>query len=176
MLERKLTVVILLLFFSASCAKQTANTNTTTTTTTPSTSQARNSVDVVKVNAHPVEIKPDGTADAIVDITIDKGYHVNANPPTFQYLKATEIELSPPKEIAVAFIVYPDPINKTFPFAEKPLAIYEGAITVKVNLKADKSTKPGTQNLPAKLRVQACDDQVCYAPGTLDVSIPLNIK
>ena len=171
MLERKLTVVTLLLFFSASCASQTTN-----TATTPSTSQARNSVDVVKVNAHPVEIKPGSTADAIVDITIERGYHVNANPPTFQYLKATEIEVSPPKGISVAFTVYPDPISKTFPFAEKPLAIYEGTITVKVHLKADKSIEPATQNLSGKLRVQACDDQVCYAPGTLDVSIPLSIK
>jgi hypothetical protein len=45
-----------------------------------------------------------------------------------------------------------------------------------VKLRADKSAKPGPQNLSAKLRVQACDEQVCYAPGTLDVSIPLTMQ
>ncbi|PYS72411.1 MAG: hypothetical protein DMF69_07735 [Acidobacteria bacterium] len=73
-------------------------------------------------------------------------------------------------------MVYPDPITKSFAFAEKPLAVYEGVTTLKVRLKAEKSAQAGSQNLSGTLQVQACDDQVCYAPGTLPVSIPLSIK
>jgi len=139
-------------------------------------SQARNSVDVVKVSAAVTEITRNQTADALVQVIIEKGYHVNANPPTFAYLRATELELAQTAGISVSFIVYPDPITKSFEFAEKPLAVYEGSTTIKVKLKADKSAQVGTQNLSGKLRVQACDEQVCYAPGTLDVSLPLSIK
>jgi len=133
-------------------------------------------VDVVKATAAPVEIRANQTADAIVQVVVQSGYHINANPPTFSYLRATELQLDSTPPISVSFIVYPNPITKSFPFAEKPLAVYEGTATIKASIKADGSAKPGAQNLSAKLRVQACDDQVCYAPGTLDVSIPLTIK
>jgi hypothetical protein len=109
-------------------------------------------------------------------VTIKNGYHVNANPPTYPYLKATELEIPPAEGVSVGFITYPKALSKQFPFAEKPLAIYEGETELKVNLKADKSAKPGQRSIPTRLRIQACDDQVCYPPGTLALAIPANIK
>jgi hypothetical protein len=47
---------------------------------------------------------------------------------------------------------------------------------VKARLKADQSAQTGKHNLSAKLRVQACDDKVCYAPGVLDVLLPVNVQ
>jgi hypothetical protein len=130
----------------------------------------------VKATALQTDIKQNESADAIVRVTVQKGFHINANPATFSYLIATELGVGQAKGISVSFIVYPDAKTKTFSFAEKPLAVYEGTIDIKARLKADKTSTVGTQNLSAKLRVQACDDQVCYAPGSLDLSIPLNIK
>jgi thioredoxin:protein disulfide reductase len=130
----------------------------------------------VKATVQAVEIKRNESIDAIVEVKIDSGYHVNANPPTFSYLKATELQLAAASGISVNFIVYPNALTKRFAFAEEPLAVYEGTTNIRVNLKADKSATVGSQNLSGKLRVQACDDKVCYAPGTLDVSIPLSIK
>jgi hypothetical protein len=158
-----------------SCSKQSTSTNAPGTAN-PTGNLPRNSVDVVKATAQPVEIKRNESGDAIVEVKIDSGYHINANPPTFPYLKATALELAPSPGISVNFIVYPDAITKRFAFEEKPLAVYEGTTKIKVNLKADKSAPTRTQNLSGKLSVQACDDHVCYAPGTLDVSIPLSIK
>lgn len=174
MLVQKLSVVILLLTLSVSCTKQSTSTNPNAPK--PTASQPGNSVDFVKASAQPIEIKRNQSAEAIVEIKIDSGYHVNANPPTFPYLKATEIELVPTQGISVNFIVYPNPITKRFAFEEKPLAVYEGTTNIKVNLKADKTAQAGSQNLSGKLRVQACDDQVCYAPGFLAITIPLSIK
>lgn len=165
-------MVFVLLLGLASCARETPNNNTAAN----APSNARNSVDVVKATPHPVDAKRNETVDATVDVTVDSGYHVNANPPTFPYLKPTELQLAPMTGVSVAFVVYPDPLTKTFPFADKPLAVYEGTIPIKVKLKVEKTAPIGKQTLSAKLNVQACDDQVCYAPGTLDVSIPLDIK
>ena len=134
------------------------------------------SVDVVKATPQELTLTAGESGDALVKLVITSGYHVNANPPTFPYLKPTELEITPAGGISVEFMRYPDPLTRTFAFAEKPLAVYEGETLVKARLKADKSAKPGTHNLSAKLRVQACDEQVCYAPGTLDVTVPVNIK
>jgi thiol:disulfide interchange protein DsbD len=113
----------------------------------------------------------------VIPIKIRHGYHVNANPPTFPYLKPTELELPQTDGISVEFISYPDPLKKSFAFSQgKELAVYEGETVLKAHIKADKAAKIGVRNLPAKLRVQACDDRVCYAPGVMDVNVPVNIK
>jgi hypothetical protein len=131
---------------------------------------------VVKVVAAPVEISPGGSAEAVVRVTIQSGYHVNANPPTYPYLKATQLELSPAEGVSSGPVTYPQALNKKLAFAEKPLAVYEGETELKTTLIADKKTGTGARSLPAKLRVQACDDQVCYQPGAIDFTIPVNIK
>ena len=135
-----------------------------------------NSVDVVKVMSQETTLTPGESGDALVRLQITNGYHVNANPPSQSYLKATEIELKPADGISVEFITYPDPLMRSFSFSETPLKVYEGETNLKVRLKADKSAKAGIHNLSAKLRVQACDDKVCYAPGALDVTVPVNVK
>ena len=137
---------------------------------------AINSVDVVKVSPQEVTIAGGESGDAVVRLKITDGYHVNANPPTFSYLKATQLEITPTDGISVEFITYPDALTKKFSFSEKPLAVYEGETTLKARLKADKASKPSTHNLSAKLRVQACDDKVCYAPGAIDLVVPVKIK
>lgn len=134
------------------------------------------SIDVVKATPQPVTIAAGESGDAVVAIQISNGYHVNANPPTFSYLKATELEITPADGISVEFMRYPDALSKTFAFADKPLAVYEGETILTARLKADKSAKPGPHNLSAKLRVQACDEAVCYAPGELAVSLPVSIR
>ena len=153
------------------CAK--APTNDTQNT---SESPAINSVDVVKANAQELTVAPGASGEAMVRLQIKDGYHVNANPASFSYLIPTQLELTPADGVAVEFITYPDPLTRKFSFSEKPLAVYEGETTLKARLKADKASKAGTHNLSAKLRVQACDDKVCYAPGAIDLVLPVNIK
>jgi len=135
-----------------------------------------NSVDVVKAQPQEATLAPGESGEALVLLQITNGYHVNANPPSQPYLKPTELELKPTDGISVDFITYPDPLLRTFAFSDTALKVYEGNTQLKVRLKADKKVTPGKHNLSAKLRVQACDDKVCYAPGALDVILPVNIK
>ncbi len=178
MTHAKLTLSALLLLVSslAGCVrsdKTPPNQSGLTETTKPSTIR---SADVVKAVAPQVDIVAGQTGEAKVNLTIQNGYHVNSNPPTYPYLKPTELEIPANEGVSVAFITYPDPLTKKFAFAEKPLAVYEGETTLRVMLKADKSARKGQRSLSAKLRIQACDEQVCYAPGMLEFSLPLDIK
>lgn len=167
--------LFLLFLFATACSK-TATENTQSNSVDQNEPPPIASTDVVEASPEELTLAA-GEAGALqVRIRIANGYHVNANPPTFSYLKPTELEIQPASGIAVEFITYPDPISKQFAFADKPLNVYEGETIVKANLKVDKSTTTGQHNLSAKLRVQACDDKVCYAPGAIDLTIPVNIK
>lgn len=134
------------------------------------------STGVVKVSIEPVELKRGGSVDASVLLKIDKGYHINANPASDPYLRATELKLTAPEGITVNFLTYPNALTRTFPFSEKPLAVYESEALIKVQLAGSKTAPIGSQNLTGKLNVQACDEHVCYAPGIIDVTIPVNTK
>jgi DsbC/DsbD-like thiol-disulfide interchange protein len=135
-----------------------------------------NSVDVVKAQPQEATLAPGESGEMLVKVQITNGYHVNANPPSQPFLKPTELELKPTDGISVESVTYPDPLLRTFAFADTPLKVYEGDTQLKVKLKADKKVAPGKHNLSAKLRVQACDEKVCYAPGAIDLVLPVNIK
>ena len=169
--------LLLLTLVLTGCSK--APTNDTANTTNSSNANdppAINSVDVVKAQPQEATLAPGGSAETVVLVQIANGYHVNANPPSQSYLKPTQLELTPAEGISAGTIVYPDPLVKKFSFSETPLKVYEGNTQLKVTLKADKKATPGKHNLSAKLRVQACDDKVCYAPGAIDLVMPVNIK
>ena len=134
------------------------------------------STGVVKATPVAAIVARGESAEAIVRLKIDEGYHVNANPPSFSYLIATQLDLTPAAGISVDFTTYPNALTKKFSFAEQPLAVYEGQTDIKVRFTAAKSAQQGEHNLSGKLRVQACDDQVCYAPGTMDLTLPVTVK
>lgn len=169
-------VCLLLLLSLSACSKPAENSASVPAPAASPTREKITSESVVSVAAQPVEISAGGSAPALVNVRIKSGYHTNANPPTYPYLRATELEVSPADGISAAPVMYPAATVKKFPFAEKPLAVYEGEVALKTTLKVDKSAKPARTLLSAVLRIQACDEQVCYPPGKLAVTIPVNIK
>ncbi len=166
-----------LLLALTACARSNQNSPGELTVKPPAATQTGkvSSESVVKVTTQPAKLSVNGSGEAIVRITIQPGFHINANPPTYSYLKATELELPASEGLSVGFIKYAKPITKKFAFAEKPLDVYEGETELRVFLKAAKSSKPGNHSVAGKLRIQACDDQVCYPPGSLEVMIPVMI-
>ena len=141
-----------------------------------STAQRITSESVVKATGLPLTMAAGESGEATVRVTVQTGYHINANPPTYPYLKATTLEIAPADGVVPGAISYPKPLDKKFPFAEKSLAVYEGETDLKANLKTDKMARAGERSIPATLSIQACDDQVCYPPGKLKVALPVNIK
>ena len=173
-----LNIILGCLFTLAGCSSSGTKPGSESLGPTPSVAEEKRiaSVDVVKAEVQPVEITVGGSAETTVRLAIQSGYHVNANPPTFSYLIPVELTVTPSEGISVSAISYPPGINMKLAFSETPLAVYEGNIELKATVKADKSAKPGQHSLAAKLRLQACDDKVCYPPGTRDLAIPLIIK
>ena len=175
---RTLVSCLTMLFVSAACSRPAPNSASESAPAPAASPSAQRitSEGVVKAAAQRVEMSAGGSAEAIVRLTIQSGYHINANPPTFPYLKPTALEISPSDGVSVAFITYPNGVKKKFAFAEQPLAVYEGDTDLKATLKADKAAKKGERSIPARLRIQACDEQVCYPPGMLELAIPVNVK
>ncbi|HEV2913379.1 MAG TPA: protein-disulfide reductase DsbD N-terminal domain-containing protein [Pyrinomonadaceae bacterium] len=132
--------------------------------------------DIVRADVSGVEIAAGGAAEALVRLTIADGYHISANPATLSYQIATQIKVEPGAGITASDPVYPPSITKKFSFEPQPFAVYEREAVIKLPLRAETGAAPGPRSLGAKLRVQACDDQACYPPRTLNTSIPVTVK
>ncbi|HEX8176877.1 MAG TPA: protein-disulfide reductase DsbD N-terminal domain-containing protein [Pyrinomonadaceae bacterium] len=131
--------------------------------------------DVLLVNASKVEVEAGKTARAEVKLKIKEGYHINANPAS-QYQIATQLTMEQPDGITAGQPKYPPSLTRKFSFSEQALAVYEKEATISFELSAQAGAAKGERSIPARLRFQACDDQVCYPPKNLQVSIPVTVK
>lgn len=109
-------------------------------------------------------------------LSITNGYHVNANPATEKFLIPTSVNVKPEAGITVEKIAYPKSLRKKFSFAESPLDVYEGDAVIKLTLNAPRDLKPGRHTLRTDIRVQPCDDKMCYPPSTIATGIEVTIR
>ena len=134
--------------------------------------EVSSTAEVVKVVSH--FIPKSTSAPANVELEIAPGFHVNANPATFPYLIATEVQPGKVDGITVGQIAYPVGVAQKFAFADQPLSVYEGKVTIPIPFTVAADAK-GERMLPMKLRVQACDTEKCLPPATLDAAVAINI-
>lgn len=136
----------------------------------------RTSADVVKVSGSGVDLSSGGSAELAIPISIQPGYHINANPATFDYLIATELTVDKSDGITFGKPVYPAVEKRKFQFAEQPLAVYEGNVQIKLPLQAAPNAAKGKRTLAAHLRVQACDEEKCFPPDTLQAAPTIDLR
>jgi hypothetical protein len=63
----------------------------------------------------------------LVRLQIDQGYHVNANPASSEYLIPTSLAF---EGVALERIAYPPAAQLKPAFADDPIAVYEGVVTI----------------------------------------------
>jgi hypothetical protein len=131
--------------------------------------------DVVRVSAPEVQLPAGGAAEASVSVQIAKGYHINGNPAS-KFQIATTLDVAKDEGITISKPVYPAAMTKKFSFSDEPITVYEGEAVIKQSLRAAANATKGARVLRGKLKVQPCDDHVCYPPRTLDVSLPIVVK
>ena len=104
--------------------------------------------------------------EVVVTLRIARGFHVNANPASYDYLIATALRL---EALEPSRIRYPQARLFKPAFERQGLMVYEGEVELAAELPA--GTLAGPRTVRGEVRVQACDDQVCLPPATLPVTL-----
>lgn len=111
-----------------------------------------------------------------VALKIRPGFHVNARQVSADYLIPTDLRAEVPLGFKMSDVVYPKGTLQTFSFAkDKPLNVYTDSVTIKLPLTVLPNAPLGAQQLPMKLRYQACSTEVCLPPVTKDVLATINV-
>ncbi len=102
-----------------------------------------------------------------VVLEIEKGWHLNANPPRPDYVIPVEVKLSGDSKIALKDIQYPP--GKDFRVAgfDEPLSVYEERVILRGALQTDAALAGKSVKLSLTVRYQACNDQTCSRPLTV---------
>jgi thiol:disulfide interchange protein DsbD len=106
---------------------------------------------------------------------IRPGFHVNAREKSADYLIATDLRAEMPAGFEAGNVVYPKGQLHTFSFSKNPLNVYEGTVILLMPVAASASAPVGPQQIPLKLRYQACSTTVCLPPVTVDLQAAINI-
>jgi uncharacterized protein len=108
-------------------------------------------------------LQRDGDKDQVtVTVTIDPGFHINANPASFDYLISTKLDITNQPPLRVA---YPPPVSFKPKFSDEPLAVYEG--TARIVAAFPQGVLNRTPYLFGTLTVQACTIDICLPPADL---------
>ena len=140
------------------------------------TAAAQTSASVIKIRPEQssYKVKAGAATPLVLVVEIDDGYHINSSRPADKNLIATSLKYDKLAGLTVSPVIYPKARLQKFEFSPKPLSVYEGKATFKVTARALGSLA-GNQTLKGKLTVQACNNQVCLRPQTVDVMIPIEV-
>jgi thiol:disulfide interchange protein DsbD len=117
-----------------------------------------------------------GSAQVAIEIKIAAPWHINANPASEDFLVPTAVAFSLPAGVTLRGVAYPQAVEKKLEFAEAPLRLYEGVVYVGAVVDIANDMSLGASTITATITYQACDNEKCLLPQTLDVPVALAIS
>ncbi|HZP48471.1 MAG TPA: thioredoxin family protein [Vicinamibacterales bacterium] len=138
----------------------------------PAQAQRRPRAEVTPVTERPNAHAGD-TVRLAVKVSLPEGVHTQSNKPSDDSFIPTVLSVDPP--FAVKEIVWPPSSELKQAGLDKPLLVFEQAFTIGVQVTLPANTAAGPLTIPGRLRYQACDATLCYAPTTAPIEWKLDI-
>jgi DsbC/DsbD-like thiol-disulfide interchange protein len=114
------------------------------------------------------------TVEARVVLQVRSGFHVNSNAPNEDYLIPLRLKWDAGALVS-GEIVFPKPEQKNYTFSAKPVSVFTGEFQVFTKFKVEATAPAGPGILVGKVRYQACSDDTCYRPATVEIRLPYEI-
>ncbi|MCH9672980.1 MAG: DUF255 domain-containing protein [Gammaproteobacteria bacterium] len=112
------------------------------------------------------------TATFQISLALQPGWHINAAKPLQDHLIGTQVSVASP-DWKTGSVTYPAGLQRTLGFQAEPLLLYEGETTITVE--AQRIADPpgaGARFATVEVHLQACTDEYCLLPETLQIEIP----
>jgi hypothetical protein len=114
---------------------------------------------------------------ATVTMSIPGGYHANAHQVLESYLIPTSLTVTGPGGVRIGAVGYPAGVMKKFGFSNgKALKVYEGRVSMSFTVTVPANFSGNELTLSAKVRVQSCDNQTCYAPRNIETNFSASVS
>jgi DsbC/DsbD-like thiol-disulfide interchange protein len=129
--------------------------------------QGKKSDAVVKVKAEAGTPNADGTTPVHIHLTIDKGWHIYANPAGSEDFAESATTVTVGGAAKVEGIEYP-PGKLIHDKTLGDYKVYEDKVTITAKVRRP----AGGGAIDLAVKVGACNEQKCLVPATIKVSVP----
>ena len=106
---------------------------------------------------------------AALRVRLPERFHVQSDSPRDPTLIPTVLTIDAPDGVTVAEVVFPEATDFAQVGQAEPLAVFEHEFAIGVRFEVSPDVPLGAVEVPGRLRYQACDDKLCFAPVTADV-------
>ena len=120
--------------------------------------------------------KRNRTVEVKIAVQLRDGYHVNSNSPNDEYLIPLRLHWDETGPLKAVEVIYPTPELRKYGFSSKPLSVFTGDFSILTRFKAAADAPLGPGALVGRLRYQACDEESCLSPRTIEVRLPFEIQ
>ncbi|HWR51885.1 MAG TPA: protein-disulfide reductase DsbD domain-containing protein [Bryobacteraceae bacterium] len=122
-----------------------------------------------------VIVKRGAVAEAKLTVELQPGFHVNSDKPADEYLIPLRLRWEP-GGLAATETVFPKAEARSYSFSQKPVSVFTEKFPIVTRFKAADGATVGPGFLTGKLRYQACTEDRCFPPKTIEVKLPYSIQ
>jgi thiol:disulfide interchange protein DsbD len=109
-----------------------------------------------------------------VELTVDRGWHVNSDDPGDEFSMPTTLEWRLPDGWAVDTVDYPAGRKLSFAFSESPIEVWEERVVIVAGLRVPAGAA-GRSELGVTLTAQACNDSQCLPPAPVKAALAVEV-
>ncbi|MBI1347542.1 hypothetical protein GC163_14780 [bacterium] len=133
---------------------------------------APNKKDKVTAEAHlSVDKLPPGSeCKILIRLSIQEGWHINANPAAPEGFIATEVAFKGKHGTQLGQLQYPKGKPIRMQDFDEPVSVYDGKVNIFGVLKVPESAAGQAEEMEIVVKYQACDDQKCLIPTSVKLS------
>ena len=106
------------------------------------------------------------TTRVALTVKLPEGLHVQSDAPRDPSLIPTVLSVDAPAGVVVRHLIYPTPSDFEQEGQPQPLAVFDHEFVTGAELAIASDAPAGDLVIPGRLRYQACDDRLCFAPQT----------
>jgi len=114
------------------------------------------------------------TARLAIELTIDRGWHVNSDQPGDEFSMPTTVDWRLPDGWTVDAVDYPAGRKLSFAFSETPIEVWEERVVI-VAAVGVPAAAAGRAELGVTLTAQACNDSQCLPPAPVKAALAVDV-
>ncbi len=102
-------------------------------------------------------------------------WHINSNVPAEDFLVATNVDIPYESSFSFSEFKYPEALSLFLEFSERPVSVFEGEIFIGGVIPIPEDIALGKNTIPLQFTYQACNDQSCLPPKTIEKEIIITV-
>jgi DsbC/DsbD-like thiol-disulfide interchange protein len=121
----------------------------------------------------PLTVRRGEAAKQVLKAVVLPGFHVNSDKPRDEFLIPLKLTWNA-GPLEAKSISYPKP--EELDMNGQKLVVFTGTVPIETQFEVSKDAPKGEATITGKLKYQACNNQMCFRPATIDVHFPVVIE